>query len=200
MCTVPKTFRAVNTVGVTLHQHMQPLCPLFHFRSKVVVSYFLSSCLILHTGLLEISASTCLNHVKVSTDAHLCLFPWEQLLRQLTRLCSPCSLCGRWVRASPSNTACPVSLCTSSGWCPPTTAVLCLEGPAGPAWRREGGPSVPSPATWLPRGEGGVEGGGAKEAGQQEKETFSLLFLYSFFSFYSWAFFYLINSFLPHSS
>ncbi|KAI3373961.1 hypothetical protein L3Q82_022527, partial [Scortum barcoo] len=36
--------------------------------------------------------------------------------------------------------------------------------PAGPAWRMEGGPSVPSPATWLPRGEGGVEGGGAEEA------------------------------------
>lgn len=76
------------------------------------------------------------------------------------------------------------AFCTSSGWCPPTTAVLCLEGPAGPAWRREGGPSVPSPATWLPRGEGGVEGGGAEEAGQREKESFSLLFFsLVFFSF-----------------
>lgn len=90
-------------------------------------------------------------------------------------LCSPCALCGRWACASPSNTACPSSLCTSSGWCPPTTAASCLDGPAGPAWRREGGPSVPSLATWLPRGEGGVEGGGAEEAGQQEKKTFPLL-------------------------
>lgn len=80
--------------------------------------------------------------------------------------------------ARPSNTACPFSLCTTSGWCPPTTAASCLEGPAGPAWRREGGPSVPSLATWLPRGEGGVEGGGAEEAGQREKETFPLLFLF----------------------
>lgn len=56
-----------------------------------------------------------------------------------------------------------------SGWYPPTTAALCLEGPAGPAWRLEGGPSVPTLATWLPRGEGGVEGGGAEEAGQREK-------------------------------
>lgn len=76
------------------------------------------------------------------------------------------------------------AFCTSSGWCPPTTAVLCLEGPAGPAWRREGGPPVPSPATWLPRGEGGVEGGGAEEAGQREKETFSLLFFSLVFLFF----------------
>lgn len=31
---------------------------------------------------------------------------------------------------------------------------------------------MPSPATWLPRGEGGVEGDGVEEAGQREKETF----------------------------
>lgn len=63
----------------------------------------------------------------------------------------------------------PSAFGASSGRCPPTTAALCLEGPAGPAWRREGGPSVPSPATWPPRGEGGVEGAGAEEAGQREK-------------------------------
>lgn len=56
--------------------------------------------------------------------------------------------------------------------------LLCVwTGPAGPAWRREGGPSVPSPATWLPRGEGGVEGSGW-EGGQSEKETFPLLFFF----------------------
>lgn len=108
--------------------------------------------------------------------------------------CSPCVLCGRWVCARPSNTACPSSLCTSSGWCPPTTAASCLEGPAGPAWRREGGPSVPSPATWLPRGEGGVEGDGAEEAGQREKETIPLLFLALVFS---QAFCSVIRSFPP---
>lgn len=71
----------------------------------------------------------------------------------------------------------------------PLLQLLCSRGPAGPAWRREGGPSVPSPATWLPRGEGGVEGGGAKEAGQRGKNEkkkrgerhFSLLFFSSFF-------------------
>jgi len=52
-----------------------------------------------------------------------------------------------------------------------------LEGPAGPAWRREGGPSVPSLATWLPRGEGGVEGDGGEEGGQREKDTFPLFTL-----------------------
>lgn len=52
----------------------------------------------------------------------------------------------------------------------PPLAARCADGPAGPAWRREGGPSVSSPATWSPRGEGGVEGAGAEEAGQREKK------------------------------
>lgn len=37
---------------------------------------------------------------------------------------------------------------------------------------------MPSLATWLPRGEGGVEGDGGEEGGQREKEIFPL---HSFF-------------------
>lgn len=36
---------------------------------------------------------------------------------------------------------------------------------------------MPSPATWLPRGGGGVEGTGAEEEGQREKDTSLLFFL-----------------------
>lgn len=60
-------------------------------------------------------------------------------------LCSPPALCGRCECACLQTLACRSFLCTTSGWRPPTTAAAsCLEGPAGPAWRREGGPSVPS--------------------------------------------------------
>lgn len=72
--------------------------------------------------------------------------------------------------------------------------LLCIwKGPEGPAWRREGGPSVPSLATWLPRGEGGVEGGG-REGGQSGKKNISPpLFLQSSLS--SFLLFYPLLSF-----
>lgn len=60
----------------------------------------------------------------------------------------------------------------------PPLAARRADGPAGPAWRREGGPSVSSPATWPPRGEGGVEGAGAEEAGQREKNNGRIAFFF----------------------
>lgn len=60
---------------------------------------------------------------------------------------------------------------------PRAAAAFLFGTPAGPEWRRGGGPSVPSPATWLPRGGGGVEGTGAEEEGQREKDSSLLFFL-----------------------
>lgn len=55
----------------------------------------------------------------------------------------------------------------------PRAATAFLFGtPAGPEWGRGGGPSVPSPATWLPGGGGGVEGAGGEQEGQREKRLF----------------------------
>lgn len=71
-------------------------------------------------------------------------------------------------------------LCTTSVLPPLQSSYL--EEPAGPAWRWEGGPSVPSSATWLPRGEGGVEGAGAEEEGRGRKMTFSSPLQFLFFS------------------
>lgn len=111
-------------------------------------------------------------------------------------LCSPCMLCGRWVCARPSDTACPSSLCTSSGWCPPTTAASCLEGPAGPAWRGKEGRLCPARPPGCPEGKGAWRAVEQRKRVSGKKRHFPsflpLVFSPTFCS--------LIRSFLPLSS
>lgn len=116
--------------------------------------------------------------------------PWA---RQAV-LCSPCALCGRCECACLQTLACRSFLCTTSGWCPPTTAASCLEGPAGPAWRREGGPSVPSLghlAAQRGRGRGGRWRRGRGSTGKKRHFPSSLSLSLSFFGFFSSTLFFL---------
>lgn len=59
------------------------------------------------------------------------------------------------------------------------------KGQQGQHGERKEGRLCPALATWLPRGEGGVEGGGEEEGGQREKRDISPPLSLSFFGFLS---------------
>lgn len=111
-------------------------------------------------------------------------FSWKQLLLELARLCSPCSLCGRWLCASPSNTACPFCLLylvwlVSSHYC------SFVFGRASRASMETGRRAVCAQPGHLAaqrgRGRGGRWSRGSGSAGK--RDIFPPPFLSSFFSF-----------------
>lgn len=87
-------------------------------------------------------------------------------------LCSPCALCGRCECAFKRSLADPFFVPRLADVLP-LLLLRVWKGQQGQHGERKEGRLCPALATWLPRGEGGVEGGGEEEGGQREKRDIS---------------------------